>query len=180
MTDGSGSEPSDVGPAGRPDVHWQPPRPEVGPAPGVEFAPRGARLVAYLLDGLLLWLLVALFWAPIFAVAPARATDGTPEGDPLVLVIGVVFGIVGVLVAFLYFPFFWAGSGRTPGMRPFRLYVVRDIDGSTFGWGTALLRLLGLYVAASLFYLGFLWVFVDARRRGWHDLIAGTVVIKRS
>jgi uncharacterized RDD family membrane protein YckC len=30
-----------------------------------------------------------------------------------------------------------------------------------------------------VFYLGFLWVFVDGRRRGWHDLIAGTVVIKR-
>ncbi len=91
-----------------------------------------------------------------------------------------MFAILGLAVLFLYFPFFWAGSGRTPGMRPFGLYVVRDADGSTFGWGTALLRLLGLYVAGSLFYLGFLWIFVDARRRGWQDLIAGTVVIKRA
>ena len=63
-------------------------------------------------------------------------------------------------------------------MRPFRLRVVRDRDGSAFGWGTALLRLVGLYVASAVFYLGFIWIFIDKRRRGWHDLIAGTVVVK--
>jgi uncharacterized RDD family membrane protein YckC len=26
--------------------------------------------------------------------------------------------------------------------------------------------------------IGFLWVFVDKRRRAWHDLIGGTVVIR--
>jgi len=29
-------------------------------------------------------------------------------------------------------------------------------------------------------YLGYVWIFIDARRRGWHDLIAGTVVIERT
>jgi uncharacterized RDD family membrane protein YckC len=91
----------------------------------------------------------------------------------------VLLILVGLAVSVLYFPFFWQSSGQTPGMRPFRLWVVRDRDGSSFGWGTASLRLLGLYVAASVFYLGFLWIFVDKRRRGWQDLIAGTIVIER-
>jgi len=30
-----------------------------------------------------------------------------------------------------------------------------------------------------VFYLGYVWILVDKRRRGWHDLIAGTVMIKR-
>jgi uncharacterized RDD family membrane protein YckC len=63
-------------------------------------------------------------------------------------------------------------------MRPFRLRVVRDRDGSRFGWGTALLRLVGLYVASAVFYLGFIWIFIDKRHRGWHDLIAGTIVVR--
>ena len=47
--------------------------------------------------------------------------------------------------------------------------------------GSALLRLLGLYVIDGLvFYLGFIWIFVDKRKRCWHDLIAGTVVVKRT
>ena len=29
-----------------------------------------------------------------------------------------------------------------------------------------------------LFYIGFIWILVDKRRRGWHDLIAGTCVIE--
>jgi uncharacterized RDD family membrane protein YckC len=64
-------------------------------------------------------------------------------------------------------------------MRPFGLRVVRDADGSRIGWGTALLRLIGLWVAAAVFYLGFIWIFIDKRRRGWQDLIAGTVVVKQ-
>ena len=91
----------------------------------------------------------------------------------------VVLVLAAMAVSILYFPFFWQRTGQTPGMRPFHLWVVRDRDGAGFGWGTALLRLLGLYVAASVFYLGFLWVFVDKRRRGWQDLIAGTIVIER-
>ena len=34
--------------------------------------------------------------------------------------------------------------------------------------------------SAAVVYLGFAWVFIDARRRGWHDLIAGTVVIEKA
>lgn len=26
--------------------------------------------------------------------------------------------------------------------------------------------------------IGYIWIFIDKRRRGWHDLIAGTVVVK--
>ena len=37
-----------------------------------------------------------------------------------------------------------------------------------------------MYVASAVFYLGFIWILVDKRRRGFHDLIAGTVVVKRS
>ncbi len=97
------------------------------------------------------------------------------------MVVGFVLLVLAMfLIVFAYFPFFWARGGQTPGMRPFGLVVVRDKDGSRIGWGAAWLRLLGMYVASSVFYLGFIWIFVDKRRRGWHDLIAGTVIIKRS
>ena len=65
-------------------------------------------------------------------------------------------------------------------MRPFDLFVVRDTDGGGIGWGTALVRLIGLWIAAAVFYIGFIWVFIDKRRRGWQDLIAGTIVVKRA
>ncbi len=164
-------------PAG-PLLPWEATPPVIGPAPGVEFAPYGQRLVAYILDSCLVAILAIAFWLPFFAIAPGLETSA--EIDPGTLVLPVLFGLAGIVVAILYFPFFWATSGQTPGMRPFGLQVVRDIDGARFGWGTALLRVLGMYVASSVFYLGFIWIFVDARRRGFQDLIAGTVVVKRS
>jgi len=38
-------------------------------------------------------------------------------------------------------------------------------------------RRIGFWVSHLVFYLGFIWIFVDKRRRGWMDLIGGTVVV---
>jgi uncharacterized RDD family membrane protein YckC len=37
-------------------------------------------------------------------------------------------------------------------------------------------RLVGLLLAVAVFFAGFLPVLVDRRRRGVHDMLAGTVV----
>jgi uncharacterized RDD family membrane protein YckC len=63
-------------------------------------------------------------------------------------------------------------------MRLFRLRVVRDADGGPISGGQAILRLIGFWVSSFVLYLGFIWILIDSRRRGWHDLIAGTVVIE--
>lgn len=147
-------------------VTWEGPEPESGPAPGIEFASLGARLVGYIIDGLvqfglafvlfiLTTVLVVIFW-------------------PL----GVLAGTATFLFLLLYFPYFWQRSGQTPGMKVMGIKVVRDSDGGPVSWGSALLRLVGFYVSALVFYIGYIWVFIDKRRRGWFDLIASTVVIK--
>jgi uncharacterized RDD family membrane protein YckC len=38
---------------------------------------------------------------------------------------------------------------------------------------------LGYYVSAIPFGLGLLWVGIDPKKQGWHDKLAGTVVIRR-
>jgi uncharacterized RDD family membrane protein YckC len=57
--------------------------------------------------------------------------------------------------------------------------VVRDVDGGPLSIGQAVIRLIGYWVSSAVLYLGFIWVLIDKRRRGWHDLIAGTVVVKQ-
>jgi uncharacterized RDD family membrane protein YckC len=154
--------------AASPASAWTAPDPETGPAPGVEFAPHGGRLVAYIIDVILIGLFVvvaAIAFGLLSIVVP-------PLGIPL-LILSLI------LIPLLYFPWLWARGGQTIGMRPFDLYVVRDRDGGPIGWGTAFLRLIGFWIDSLVFYLGFIWILIDKRRRGWHDLIAGTVVIKR-
>ena len=63
-------------------------------------------------------------------------------------------------------------------MKMMGIRVVRDRDGGPVTGGQAILRLIGYWVSGFVFYLGYIWIFIDKRKRGWHDLIAGTVVVE--
>jgi uncharacterized RDD family membrane protein YckC len=159
---------------------WQPPEPVAGPAPGYEFGDFGPRLVAYIIDGLIITaaviavvLILAIPFAGIIGSGPQRQLTGPIAGFVVLVILAVAVITLG------YFPYFWTRGGATPGMRMMSLKVVRDVDGGPLTTGQAIIRLLGYWVSSAVLYLGFIWVLIDKRRRGWHDLIAGTVVVKR-
>lgn len=147
-------------------ISWQAPEAEPGPAQGVEFAGFGARLVAYIIDSLILSVVAGV----LIVVGLAVGREIAILGVPLILA-AFVFSL-------LYFPYYWQKSGQTPGKKMMGIKVVRDADGGTLTWGTAIIRMVGYWVSGLVFYLGYIWVFIDKRKRGWHDLIASTVVIK--
>jgi uncharacterized RDD family membrane protein YckC len=149
-----------------PATGWTAPEPTPGPAPGVEFAEPGARLIAYIIDVLIITgvsVMLALVGAVFLVILP---------------IIGVLIVLAAVVFGLAYFPYFWAKDGQTIGARQQRIRVVRDVDGGPLSTGSAILRLVGYWISGAVFYIGFIWIFVDQRRRGWMDLIAGTVVVK--
>jgi uncharacterized RDD family membrane protein YckC len=172
-----------------PAPSWQTPVEPAGPAPGVQFAGHGARLGAYIIDAIILGIIVSaittITMLPMLGTIADRAIDNPDYwSDPATWseLSGsfalFAIGLVGVtVIGLLYFPFFWARGGATPGMKVAGIRVVADRDGSRIGWGAALLRLIGWWVSAAVFYIGFVWILIDSRRRGWADLIAGTCVI---
>jgi uncharacterized RDD family membrane protein YckC len=91
---------------------------------------------------------------------------------------GAVLGAAAMwsLVVGGYFVLFWTLTGETPGMRLMALRVI-DQAGGPLGFGQALLRLVGAILAAIPFFAGYLLILVDDRRRGLHDMIAGTTVV---
>ena len=144
---------------------WVGPEPVVGPAPGVAFASPGARLVAYIVDVLIQGsLFLGLFVLSLFLAAVF----------PPLFLLGVLAWLA---IALGYFPYFWSTRGQTPGMKMMQIKVVRDVDGGPITSGQAILRLIGYWVSGFVFYLGYIWIFIDKRHRGWMDLIAGTIVI---
>ena len=182
MTEPTGNAAAPVE-ASPPIVHWEAPELQVGPAPGYEFAGHGGRLVAYILDCILIYILLLVPVIALLAIGPIGSDGTSPRGAFSGASWGIaltVFVVLAFVLVLGYFPFFWARGGQTPGMKPFGLVVVRDADGGPVRTRTAILRLVGLYVASAVFYLGFIWIFIDKRRRGWHDLIAGTVVVHRT
>jgi len=144
---------------------WTAPDPEDGPAPGVAWASPGARLVGYVVDGLIIGALSVI----LALVSTVLLVIFWP--------IGIAAVTIGSLALLLYFPYFWQRSGQTPGMRLMQIRVVRDKDGGPVTWGAAFLRLFGYWLSALIFYIGYLWILFDRRKRGWFDLLAGTVVV---
>ena len=53
--------------------------------------------------------------------------------------------------------------------------IVRT-DGKRLNFGNALRRAIG-YVLSGILFLGYLWILFDNRRRGFHDKLAGTMVV---
>jgi uncharacterized RDD family membrane protein YckC len=76
-----------------------------------------------------------------------------------------------------YFVTFWSTTGQTPGSRLMRIMVCSADDGSVLRPRRAALRFAWMVVAAIPVLAGFLPILFDDRRRGLHDMLAGTVAV---
>lgn len=86
--------------------------------------------------------------------------------------------VFGAVIGFAYLVAFWRLRGATLGQQAMGIQVVR-YDGTPLTWGDALHRLVGYVLAALPLHAGFLSIFWDNYRRGWHDLFARTLVVRR-
>ena len=73
---------------------------------------------------------------------------------------------------------FWVSKKATPGKMLLSLQVVDAKTGSNLTVGQSLLRYIGYFVSTIPFCLGLIWVGFDSKKQGWHDKIAGTVVVR--
>ena len=81
------------------------------------------------------------------------------------------------LVPLAYFSGMWAWKGTTIGGVVLGVKVVRQ-DGYPVTFLVSIVRALAAAFSIVIFFLGFLWIIFDREKQGWHDKIAGTVVIK--
>lgn len=73
---------------------------------------------------------------------------------------------------------FWIYKSATPGKMATKLTIVDAETGNKPSNSQFFVRYIAYYVSAIPLLLGFIWVGIDKRKQGWHDKIAGTVVIK--
>jgi uncharacterized RDD family membrane protein YckC len=131
------------------------------------------RAIAAAIDALLInltALAVAAVVALVLSIFPVA--QGTET------VLAVIGGVLFVLWVGAYFVTFWSTTGQTPGDRVMHVAVVRVGGGLVRPW-RALLRLLGA-VAGLVLFLGYVSILLTARRRAFHDWLAGTVVVNRA
>jgi uncharacterized RDD family membrane protein YckC len=73
---------------------------------------------------------------------------------------------------------FWIYRQATPGKMAIAARVVDAKTGAAPRARQLVIRYLGYYVSTIPLGLGLLWVAFDPRKQGWHDKLAGTVVVR--
>jgi uncharacterized RDD family membrane protein YckC len=73
---------------------------------------------------------------------------------------------------------FWIKKAATPGKMLFKMKIVDAKTHSQVPATRLFLRYLAYFLSMIPFGLGLLWVAWDKRKQGWHDKIAGTVIIR--
>ncbi len=157
---------------GQPASDWNaaaPPR--TGPAAGFVYGGFWVRVLAFILDAIILGLITSAL-APLLGMgATVQVDGGTWQVNYGANALSTLFGVA-------YFVGFWGWRGQTPGMMAFNMRVVRADDGGTIDWVRALLRYIGLIISFAVILIGVIWAAFDSRKQGWHDKIASTVVVR--
>ena len=131
------------------------------------------RVLAYLIDVAILACIGG--GLSVVAAVAVRMLSNQISGLQIWLV-PIVWAISAVL-PMLYLLIGWTRSGRTVGKAVCRLRVT-CLDGSEVGFGTAVVRLIGYFLSSLILCIGYLMVAFTDRKRGLHDMVAGTVVVK--
>ena len=126
---------------------------------------------------------------PVMAASVAKVSEAAlPKAGfwirmVALLIDGVLIGIFTQMSGFflpvlaIYGAILWKLRGSTIGGIIFSLKVVR-LDGGQMEWVTVIVRALACFLSLVCVGLGFIWIGVDSEKQGWHDKIAGTVVVR--
>lgn len=74
----------------------------------------------------------------------------------------------------------WVKLKGSPGQLMMGCYVADEQSRAPIGWKSAAIRALSYWVSLLPLGLGFLWASWDKRHQGWHDKLAGTLVLNDS
>ena len=95
-------------------------------------------------------------------------------------ILGAVTGIpyLASLLSIVYYVLLTGLKGQTLGKMALGIVVVNG-QGEVPGIGRAALReIVGKFVSTIVILLGFFWIGWDREKRGWHDHISGTYVVR--
>lgn len=136
--------------------------------PQVEYAGFWIRFLASLLDSILLLLVIVPLLMMIYGPGVFFLTESP----------GLAYDLINYALPIIAVIIFWQYRSATPGKIMMGIYIV---DAKTLrqpSFGKLVLRYFGYYLSILPLLLGFFWVGIDKRKQGFHDKIAGTLVVK--
>lgn len=154
----------------------------VGPVGLQQIAPAGfwIRFVASFIDGCVV--AVLSFGPQILGVIAAVGGGvlGAEDEGGAALIVQLLLTLVSWAFVFVYYAWFYRNKGGTPGKLLFNLRVVDAESGEYIEWGRTFLREFvgkGILNTVTL-WIGYIMAGFRSDKRGLHDLVGGTRVIK--
>lgn len=151
-----------------------PPAPPIPPIvvnlPIVKYASFFRRMIATLIDGLILGIIGSV----ISTSLGRNAFDVGEETNNL----ASIDKLLTLLITIAYFVGFWVKqNGQTIGKRAMHIRVIKENDEPIDPF-TAIIRYFSTWLSAFVLCLGYIWVIFDKKKQSWHDKIAKTYVIE--
>jgi uncharacterized RDD family membrane protein YckC len=137
----------------------------------LDYAGFWIRVVAAVIDGVLVGIVQG---AAFFTAYAAGFFEMSPR------LVGPLYVLVSQLVPAAIVTLFWSKWGATPGKMAVGAGVVDAYTGGRPSVRQFLERYFAYYISYLPFGLGCFWVAWDRRKQGWHDKLAGTVVVRRA
>jgi len=145
----------------------------------LEYAGFWRRLGAFIIDIIIIsipsWIIGPIWGLGIYGLDYNNGFPWEPSFTDLPPLVFADF--VPTIIGIAYFIALWAWRGQTVGKMVAQIKVIRA-DGTKVGVGTAIIRYLGYIVCGLTLFIGFLWIALDRRKQGFHDMMADTVVVK--
>jgi uncharacterized RDD family membrane protein YckC len=123
----------------------------------VEYLGFGPRVVASLIDNLL----VLVIFAPLSYFLTGKADSNFATAASVIAVLA-----------------YWYYKQSSPGKMIFDSKIVDAKTGGKMTTGQIVGRYFAYVISAIPLGLGFIWIAFDKKKQGWHDKLAGTVVIR--
>ncbi len=135
-----------------------------------EYAGFWIRVWASLIDLLLLFMITIPLTMIIYenSVWESEAT-----------ILGPADFLINYTLPFIATALFWFYKSATPGKMALNIKIVNAYDGGKLSVGQIIGRYFAYLPAMLVLFIGIIWVAFDKRKQGWHDKLAGTVVIRK-
>ena len=150
----------------------------------MKLASREKRLGAYCLDKIIPVILFMVLMSVIVKLSNIGMMSGFDFGMGLQFSGGTLnifiksFFILILGVAYLGVQIYFYTRSTTIGKAILGMQVISSIDGQPIGiWKMILREWFAKKASAAIFMLGYIWVLIDDKNRGWHDKIMDSYVI---
>lgn len=128
-----------------------------------------ARVGASLIDTIIIMVVTVPLLTAVYGWQYFESTS--PVHGPLDFLISYLLPAVAVIL-------FWQYRSATPGKMAINAIIVDAKTGGKPSTGQLIIRYVGYFVSTIPLLLGLIWVAFDKRKQGWHDKMAGTLVVK--